>query len=174
MAVIFPMTAQSLPIPPPRHKRRGKAKKAQAPAPSLSSTDHVPTIAPASSSARPSAGVVVEDFSTGPDTPGTATVGDEEQGILAAVSGEDNSDEDDDEDQDPEWNRLRHAVAERAEQISLSQPKLPLECMLLKALWDIEKQFPMDLVARYQVFVANGLAEDEEEVSEAQFWFNAQ
>jgi len=32
----------------------------------------------------------------------------------------------------------------------------------------------MDLVARYQVFVANGLAEDEEEVSEAQFWFNAQ
>ena len=75
-----------------------------------------------------------------------------------------------DEFEEVEWNRLRHEVGLKAEALMEAQPSQPLEAALLRALWSIERDYAPSLVARYQIVVADGLAEPREEVSDAAWW----
>jgi len=80
----------------------------------------------------------------------------------------------DSSEEDPEWALLRRKVGEEAEILMSNQPELLMECALLKALWSLEKSFPTSLVSRYQCMIASGIAPEEDDLSEAQWWFDVQ
>ena len=48
---------------------------------------------------------------------------------------------------------------------------LVLPAALLKALWSVEGSYSRSLVVQYQCQVADGLAPDEEDLTEADWWF---
>ena len=79
-------------------------------------------------------------------------------------------DESEDEFEDVDWNRLRCEVGLKAEALMEAQPSQPLEAALLRALWSIERDYAPSLVVRYQILVADGLAEPREEDSDAAWW----
>ena len=76
-----------------------------------------------------------------------------------------------DEDmEDPEWSRLQLVVNQEAEQLMDMHPDQPLECALLRELWNHDKEFPMYLISRYQCLLADGLAPTDDDLTEAQWW----
>ena len=49
-------------------------------------------------------------------------------------------------------------------------PDQPLECALLRALWNHEKEFPMDFISRYQCMVHQSFHQAYDDLTEAQWW----
>jgi len=102
---------------------------------------------------------------------GGGNVGIEVNSAVKDGSDEAGADNDADEDMgDPEWSRLQLVVNQEAEQMMERNPDQPLECALLRALWNHEKEFPMDLISRYQCMVADMTAPADDDLTEAQWW----
>ena len=159
----------------PRRRRRRKAKKPAASTLALESAaaDILTEATSALASARNDAAAVMNSFSLERDMQGPAAGVDEDHnGLAAALESRDPDSEE--EEADPERARLQHAFGQAAEQLPHEQPGLPLECALLKAVWSVEGDFSTSLVSRYQTLIADGIAPADDDVSEAQWWFQTQ